>query len=85
MRHEKKAKNREDFRKEMEKRGTTPQGYLLDVLTGKEEYDENKYQAAKDLLPYVMPKLQSIEAENVNINMSHEEALKQLQDAEGDE
>lgn len=62
----------------------SPWAYIVNVLNGKEKYDANKYQAAKDLLPYCLPRLQSIEAENRNIEMSHEQALAELEAAEAE-
>jgi len=59
-----------------------PSDYLLGVLNGEEEFDQHKYMVAKDMIGYELPRLQSVEAENRNVDMTFEEALKDLQDDE---
>lgn len=80
-----KGTNRKKGSKKMDELEISPQDYIIEVLAGLRDHDPIKYQAAKDLLPYYLPKLQSVEAKNVNVNMTHEEALQQLMDEDDDE
>lgn len=58
--------------------GTSPLDYMLDVMTGKREYDENKFKAAAAAAPYVHPRLQSVEHSG-EIVSKHEQDLDELE------
>jgi len=59
----------------------TPHGYILGILRETEKFDQHRYDAAKTLLPYVVPKLASIQANITHdYQITHEEALQMLID-----
>lgn len=64
--------------------GLSPEVFILEVAQGKRELKTKKskemYEAAKILLPYRLPRLNNIDAVNKNVDMSHEDFIKQLQE-----
>lgn len=64
--------------------GLTPEAFILEVAQGKRKIktkdQREQYEAAKVLLPYRLPKLNNIDAVNKNVDMSHEDFIKQLQE-----
>lgn len=64
--------------------GLSPEAFILEVAQGKREIKTKKhremYEAAKLLLPYRLPKLNNIDATNKNVDLSHEEFIKGLQE-----
>lgn len=77
------SKKRED---EAKKLGGTPLEYMLKVLNDPKSSPADKRWAAEKSAPYVHPRLQAVEATNRNVDMSHEEYLRELDDeADGEE
>ena len=68
--------------------GLSPEVFVLEVAQGKREIKTEKhrqmYEAAKLLLPYRMPKLNNIDATNKNIDLSHEDFIKQQMEEDAD-
>ncbi len=67
--------------------GISPEVFVLQVAQGKRilksAKDERAYQAALALLPYRLPRLNSIDAVNKNVDMTHEDFIKQqMEDGE---
>jgi len=63
----------------------TPHGFLVKVLRGEiKKPDAHKVAAARDLLPYSLPRLQAIEAVPQGTLTSHEDALDLLDGEDGD-
>lgn len=65
--------------------GDTPEAYVLKVMRGKVKMTKNtraRYDAALALLPYRLPRLNSIDATNRNVGMTHEQWIASL-DQEG--
>lgn len=95
------SKDFRTHKKEREKRfheaisdgGLTPEGVILSVMRGEkhkvgkteEEFSERQYQAAKDLLPYRLPRLNSIDAVQQVVGLTHEEFLKLCDEYETDQ
>lgn len=46
----------------------TPLDYIIGVLTGEKKYDDIKFMAAKEALPYVHPKLANVTHSGDNEN-----------------
>lgn len=55
-----------------------PQDYLQNLLNGKVKYNRHKFEAAKALLPYTLPKLNSVDIvqKTLNVTTTHEEFVK---------
>lgn len=68
--------------------GLAPEVFILEVAQGKREIKTAKqremFEAAKILLPFRLPRLNNIDAVNKNVDLSHEDFIKQ-QMTEGDE
>lgn len=65
--------------------GETPYGLLTKVMRSKDaakKVTATQLQAARDLLPYSLPRLQAIEAVAPGTIMGHEEALDALDEGE---
>lgn len=65
----------------------TPEGYVLDVMRGKRAVNrknKHRYEAAIALLPYRLPRLNSIDATTKNVSLTHEEWIAQME-GEGEE
>lgn len=66
--------------------GLAPEVMLLEVAQGKRKIktkdQREQYEAAKLLLPYRLPRLNNIDAVNKNVDMSHEDFIKNLNDEE---
>lgn len=81
-----KKANQRKFEEMMED-GITPEALIAEVMQGKRKLagarQKEQYEAAKVLLPYRMPKLNNVDAINRNVDMSHEDFIKSLDD-EGD-
>jgi hypothetical protein len=56
--------------------GTSPMAFFADLLGNQQAPLELRFQAAKELAPYVHPKLASIESRTGG--MTHEDRLEQL-------
>lgn len=68
--------------------GIAPEVFVLQIAQGKRSIrtkkDREAYEAAKLLLPYRLPRLNNIDAINKNVDLSHEDFIKQqLADDEG--
>lgn len=71
-----------------------PESLILAVMRGqatylnsageKVEITDRMYQAAKDLIPYRLPRLNSIDATTKNVGMTHEEWIREME-GEGDD
>lgn len=61
--------------------GISPEVFVLQVAQGKRaiktKKDKEMYEAAKLLLPYRLPRLNNIDAVNKNVDMTHEDFIKQ--------
>lgn len=66
----------------VEASGLTPLDYMLSILRDEMRAPEDRLDAAKAAAPYVHAKLASVEMK-ASIAMSHEEALKELDDGTG--
>ena len=71
--------------------GETPESILIKVMRGQDRIQSNGKRvritkdmiaAAQTLLPYRLPRLNSIDAQVTNVQMTHEEWLKQLDEEE---
>lgn len=66
--------------------GTTPEAFIAEVMQGKRRLQgarqKEQYDAAKTLLPYRLPRLNAIDAVNRNVDMSHEDFIKGLEEDE---
>jgi hypothetical protein len=89
----KKQRNEMAFNELITDGGETPEGLILKVMRGKygdgkgkgmTKAQRQRYEAALALLPYRLPRLNSIDAVNRNVAMTHEEWIKSL-DGEGNE
>jgi hypothetical protein len=65
--------------------GETPEGLIIKVMRGDTKLGNRKItalmvQAARDLLPYRLPKLNAIDAQVKNVELTHEQWLAQLED-----
>lgn len=64
--------------------GISPETFILEVAQGKRSLKTKKaqqmYEAAKILLPYRLPRLNNIDAVNKNVDLSHEDFIKQLEE-----
>lgn len=79
-----KTEREKRFHEQITDGGLTPEGLILDVMRDeKAKYTERQYQAAKDLLPYRLPRLNSIDAVSANVNVTQDEWVKLM--AEGTE
>ncbi len=67
--------------------GLSPEVFVLQVAQGKRviktKKDKEMYEAAKTLLPYRLPRLNNIDAINKNVDLSHEDFIKQQMEEEG--
>jgi hypothetical protein len=66
----------------------TPESYVLKVMRGKVKLTRNsrdRYAAALALLPYRLPRLNSIDAQTRNVGMTHEQWIKSIEDEDGHE
>lgn len=67
--------------------GIAPEVFVLQIAQGKRQIktkkDREAYEAAKLLLPYRLPRLNNIDATNKNVDLSHEEFIKQQMEEEG--
>ncbi len=87
-----KAEAQKQFAELMDDADVTPEKILVAVLAGQQEIKINgkkvkisdqMVQAAKDLVPYRLPRLNSIDADVRNVTETHEQWLKRLdQEAE---
>ena len=59
---------------------TAPEVYLASVISDPTQYDEKKFKAAALLLPYRVPQLNRVDAVNRNVEMTHEDWIKSLED-----
>lgn len=59
---------------------TAPETYIATIISDPTQYDEKKFKAAALLLPYRVPQLNRVDAVNRNVEMTHEEWIKQLED-----
>lgn len=63
--------------------GITPEEFVLKVMRGviklKNGRDQNRYSAAIALLPYRLPRLNSIDATTRNVEMSHDQWIKEME------
>lgn len=57
-----------------------PEVYIATIIADPNQYDEKKFKAAALLLPYRVPQLNRVDAVNRNVEMSHEEWIKSLED-----
>lgn len=57
-----------------------PEKYIATIIEDPTQYDEKKFKAAALLLPYRVPQLNRVDAVNRNVEMSHEEWIKSLED-----
>lgn len=61
--------------------GIPPEVFVLEVAQGKRVIktvkDKQQYEAAKILLPHRLPRLNNIDAINKNVDLSHEDFIKQ--------
>lgn len=77
----KKRKASQNFSEILLDGGETPYGLLTKVMRSKEaakKVTPAQLQAARDLLPYALPRLQAIEAVPQGTLLGHEDALDQL-------
>ena len=56
----------------------TPLDYMIKVMRGELEYDENRFKAASAAAPYMHPRLQAIEHSG-EIVSKHEQAIDELE------
>ncbi|MCA8908514.1 MAG: hypothetical protein KDA64_11610 [Rhodospirillaceae bacterium] len=63
--------------------GRMPLEHLLGVMRDPAKDTATRLEAAKAAAPYCHPRLAQVEARNVNVNLTHEEALALLE-ADGD-
>lgn len=59
---------------------TAPETYIATIISDPTQYDEKKFKAAALLLPYRVPQLNRVDAVNRNVEMTHEEWIRQLED-----
>lgn len=62
--------------------GLTPEQYVLEVMRGRRKLNKanrHRYDAAVALLPYRLPRLNSIDATTRNVALSHDEWIKQME------
>lgn len=66
--------------------GLAPEVMVLEVAQGKRKivskHQKEQYEAAKLLLPYRLPRLNNIDAVNKNVDLSHEDFIKQQMNEE---
>lgn len=63
--------------------GDTPEAFVLKVMRNKiklTKLNRQRYEAACVLLPYRLPRLNSIDATNRNVDMTHEDWIKSLEE-----
>ena len=63
---------------EILKSGVTPLGIMHEMMSGEREYDPDVLEVCKAVAPYVHPKLAAIALQVGDGNMTHEQALKEL-------
>lgn len=67
--------------------GLAPEVFILQVAQGTREIKTKKqremYEAAKILLPFRLPRLNNIDAVNKNVDLSHEDFIKQQMEEDG--
>lgn len=67
--------------------GIPPETFILEVAQGKRSLKTKKaqimFEAAKVLLPYRLPRLNNIDAVNKNVDLSHEDFIRQQMEEEG--
>lgn len=68
--------------------GVTPEAFILQVAQGKRNItgkrQREQYEAAKLLLPYRLPRLNSIDAINKNVDMTQDDFIKKLSEEENE-
>lgn len=67
--------------------GDTPEAFVLKVMRNKiklTKANRQRYDAACVLLPYRLPRLNSIDATNRNVEMTHEQWIKSLEGSDDD-
>ena len=60
-----------------------PELYIASIIADPTQYDEKKFKAAALLLPYRVPQLNRVDAVNRNVEMTHEDWIKSLEDDPG--
>lgn len=62
--------------------GVTPEAFILKVMRGTVKITRNnkdRYNAALALLPYRLPRLNSVDATTRNVGLTHDEWIKQME------
>lgn len=57
-----------------------PELYIASIIKDPSKFDTKKFEAAKLLLPYRVPQLNRVDAVQRNVEMTHEEWIKSLED-----
>lgn len=77
-------KQRQQAFAEAVQEGVSPEMYILDVMRGKRKVlskqTKAQYDAAIALLPFRLPRLNNIDATQKNVDQSHEDFIKGLED-----